>query len=539
MKLCFVWVSEFKGFKNLSLNLSSEFEFNYDSKEKLLTKGSNDDFYSGLFDEGIHEITAIVGKNGMGKSNCLELICTLVKGSLHQLNVDFISVIEDDGEFYITKTSSEEIKIDFPYSDFEIKGKTKGLNAIFFSNIYDNRFYNFSRDVINVTARNNYGYGKYRKIKSRGSLFSSQISLISKHKENLERYVDLKVPESIFMEVSINSSLSLLNLDYGFISAFRKRLNGIVLHDKKIICSLRFLFLTNLLTYINDYESDSLNSMIKFEENESTEGFLLNKIEELIQHIASMPNETNIKDGLSDLKKITKDWSLLRNIERNIEHLLPEAVNGRNRIPGTSTYKMKYNPKDDKLIRQLCEIFSSTRGVDFIWDGISSGSNAFLNLLTVLNDELNGTRNDTLICIDEGDLYLHPAWQIDFISILNKMLPNFFTGKIQLVLTTHSPFLLTDLPRDNVILLDNNKVVSKDKKNLKTFGSNLYELYQNAFFLNKQRFGTLASEHIKEVTDRIVAGNLSQSEEKRIRKFISLIGDKLLHNQLNGMINND
>lgn len=539
MKLCFVWVAEFKGFKNLSLNLSSEVNINYDNVEKHLTKSINDDFYSGLFDEGIHEITAIVGKNGVGKSNCLELICTLVKGSLHQLNVQFISVIEDDGEFYITNTVSEDITIDFPYSDFEIKGKTKGLNAIFFSNIYDNRFYNFSREVINVTARNNYGYGRHRQVRNRGSLFSSQIALISKHKDNLERYIDLKVPESIFMEIFINSSISQLKLDYSFISAFRKRLNGMVLLDKKLICSLRFLFLINLLTCLNNNESNTLNLTLKFEGNESTEGFLLNKIEECIQYLASLSNENDIKEDPTEFKKMSKDWSILRSIERNIEQLLPESAHERNRMPGSLTYKLKYNPKNDKIIRQLCEIFSTTRGVEFVWDGISSGSNAFLNLLTVLNDELNGTRNDTLICIDEGDLYLHPAWQIDFISILNKMLPNFFTGKIQLVLTTHSPFLLTDLPRDNVILLNNNKVVSKDDNKLKTFGSNLYELYQNAFFLNKQRFGTLASEHIKEVTGKIVMGNLSQLEEERIKKFISLIGDKLLHNQLYGMINND
>ena len=162
-----------------------------------------------------------------------------------------------------------------------------------------------------------------------------------------------------------------------------------------------------------------------------------------------------------------------------------------------------------------------------------------MTLLAVLNDKLKGTRNDTLICIDEGDLYLHPAWQIDFLHNLNKMLPKFFNAKLQLVLTSHSPFLLTDLPRDNVIILEDKHVVNKFEFPVRTFGSNLYELYNNAFFLEGKRFGSFAEAHIKNITNKIKDSELQGAELDSVEKFIDMIGDKLLRNVLKGLLKND
>jgi len=38
MKLCFIWVDNYKGFSNFSLNLSDDFHFQFDSPSKTLTK---------------------------------------------------------------------------------------------------------------------------------------------------------------------------------------------------------------------------------------------------------------------------------------------------------------------------------------------------------------------------------------------------------------------------------------------------------------------------------------------------------------------
>ncbi|MEM5644017.1 AAA family ATPase [Bacillus toyonensis] len=87
----------------------------------------------------------------------------------------------------------------------------------------------------------------------------------------------------------------------------------------------------------------------------------------------------------------------------------------------------------------------------------------FLTLFSRFNTITHEVSDNLLILIDEGDLYFHPQWQKDwlftFINIISYL---FQKTSIQIILTTHSPFILSDLPSGNVILLkkdDNKKYV--------------------------------------------------------------------------------
>lgn len=54
-----------------------------------------------------------------------------------------------------------------------------------------------------------------------------------------------------------------------------------------------------------------------------------------------------------------------------------------------------------------------------------------------------------LVLVDELDLHLHPTWQFGLIAALKQTLP-----RMQFVVTTHSPMLLSGLERDEIIILD-------------------------------------------------------------------------------------
>ncbi len=116
------------------------------------------------------------------------------------------------------------------------------------------------------------------------------------------------------------------------------------------------------------------------------------------------------------------------------------------------------------------------------------------------------------------------------------MLPNFSNYNIQLVLTSHSPFLLTDLPHSNVIILEEESVLLSENKDVRTFGSNIYDLYSTIFFLDNQRYGTFATNHIKNIIRKVSNRSYSNLEKEEIDKFINMIGDKFLHNQLKAML---
>ncbi|MGM9785351.1 MAG: AAA family ATPase [Candidatus Cryptobacteroides sp.] len=57
---------------------------------------------------------------------------------------------------------------------------------------------------------------------------------------------------------------------------------------------------------------------------------------------------------------------------------------------------------------------------------------------------------DGLVLIDELDLHLHPQWQKKIVSWLTSCFPN-----IQFVSTTHSPFIVQSLRKEQIINLDN------------------------------------------------------------------------------------
>lgn len=553
MRLCFIWIERFKGLSDISLNLSPEFKFKFDFKSTSLIKGINEQFISNLFSPTISSVTAIVGKNGSGKSNCLELICTVLDGSIHRIDTNFISVIEHDGTFYINHSFEEGFKASFPYLIIDDKKKAKGLNTILFSNVHDERLYQFTGDVIAVTANNGYGYGRYLnvKIKNSESLFSTQLNLIIKHNKILNDEIKIEIPQYISIDFRFIFSYRKPYHGGEFFRAFRKRISDMTSYESKLLCMIKYTFLIQLIDIKELYFRNQKTKNLEFKINELTDSFLNNSIIEIINEIKELESESEFTNTtFNDLfKKIKDNYENLIFINKEIDQLSVTLIDNPINLKKES-FKISFNKKNHRIIKRICEISDFNKTIRMDWIGISSGTKAYLTLLSVLYDKLLNKKNDHLICIDEGDLYLHPAWQIDFLYNLNKILPKFSSSQIQLVLTSHSPFLLTDLPRENIIIIDDKKVIEDNglDEKLKTFGSNIYELYNNAFFLEGKRFGSFAEEHISNIINKIEKNTNKDSgitntkdieNIDKIEKLINIIGDNLLRNSLKRLIKND
>lgn len=74
------------------------------------------------------------------------------------------------------------------------------------------------------------------------------------------------------------------------------------------------------------------------------------------------------------------------------------------------------------------------------------------HLLDKVTEETNG-----IVLIDEIDMHLHPSWQRKVIDSLHKTFP-----KVQFIFTTHSPTILTNVPKENIRILDNGKIYTPD-----------------------------------------------------------------------------
>lgn len=177
--------------------------------------------------------------------------------------------------------------------------------------------------------------------------------------------------------------------------------------------------------------------------------------------------------------------------------------------------------------------------LDFSY-GLSSGEMAFLNLFSKANKLLklikchNNVNGVTLI-IDEADMLLHPEWQRIYINSLVNFLKKVY-GEIyiHLLIATHSPIILSDIPKQNIIYLrcasDATTVVDSSTVHRESFGSNIFTLFNDAFFLPQGAIGEFAENKMKELLNDIKNGN-NKNNITKIKQRIELIGDDFIKKQ--------
>ncbi len=110
--------------------------------------------------------------------------------------------------------------------------------------------------------------------------------------------------------------------------------------------------------------------------------------------------------------------------------------------------------------------------------------------------------------IDEAELALHPQCQKQFIyHFVDFIETRFINHKVQIILTAHSPFILSDLPSNCIVLLkkENGKTIISDSlQSVKeTFGANIHELFTDAFFLQNGLMGEFSRKKISELIHEI------------------------------------
>ncbi|HDS1653547.1 TPA: ATP-binding protein [Stenotrophomonas maltophilia] len=112
--------------------------------------------------------------------------------------------------------------------------------------------------------------------------------------------------------------------------------------------------------------------------------------------------------------------------------------------------------------------------LSFELSGLSSGAEAlvrqFFKLSSAIDElRLNGAKN-LILMIDEGDAFLHIAWQQRYVDYLNRFIGRERGGfdSVQVIVASHSPVLMSDFPRDFLMTLG-----AGDGASQKSFGAPL------------------------------------------------------------------
>lgn len=131
----------------------------------------------------------------------------------------------------------------------------------------------------------------------------------------------------------------------------------------------------------------------------------------------------------------------------------------------------------------------------FSW-GMSSGESNMFSIFARMYDALKRCSKKSIILLfDELDSSFHPKWQQKIIGSLTQFLRvNYPEKKFQVILTTHSPVLLSDIPRENVIFM--RKDCNVETEHNQTFAANIASLYYDSFFMEKGSIGEVARNSI-------------------------------------------
>ncbi len=193
---------------------------------------------------------------------------------------------------------------------------------------------------------------------------------------------------------------------------------------------------------------------------------------------------------------------------------------------------------------------------DYGFRGLSSGEQQLANTIQTivyhlynLNSVHGAQDHNRLkyklvnIIFDEVELYFHPEFQRIFISELieaiRKVRHNNLDG-INIIFSTHSPFILSDIPSSNILRLEDGEISKKQFR--ETYGANIHNLLKDTFFLSKSHIGEFARLQIQKLinTLRVDDANKEQLEvfditPKELKNRITIIGEPIIVKKLTDM----
>ena len=145
------------------------------------------------------------------------------------------------------------------------------------------------------------------------------------------------------------------------------------------------------------------------------------------------------------------------------------------------------------------------------------------------------------IILDEIELYYHPDTQRllvnNLVNSLERVRRKMETGieSINICFITHSPFILSDIPSNNILRLSKG-VRNEFDMDKRTFGANIYDLLNDQFFFKHGYIGEFAFGKLNEVIGVLNDNkDVPRIEKRELRQTIELVGEEFLREKLLSM----
>jgi hypothetical protein len=511
MKLIALVIKQYdKLFKNQIFNFSDEYkvDFNFETNELKIDK--NPDYIENFYGNSIYNISPIVGINGVGKSTILNLIGYYYRAEDQNKDINqfFHVYLDTNRKFYLRDKN-------YNLSSVTIEGiAADKLDISGYSGTpkNDNLIY-----IMNEDRRPSGSYGVS--------------SLLDVHLAESSRWYILN---GIFEAYEVLYSRGLVSSSYKFsfgVSKYDipdKYLNGwenreffsclilkiivkickdfkYCLRDEEIeiyFIDGKYLPLFDKIKKEIEEKKDFINSLVNF----------LNYLEQFIHKYKTKEYSDSTKSRIVEIGYVEKNFD--------------------NRIEFEKLY-LDY----EELEKNALDLnYYDFRVIDEFYYNMSTGE---VNILKVISYvkwlQMNSSQGTCQLVVDELESGMHLEWSrsliiflVNYINEINKMGEMNF----QLIFTTHSPYMLSDIKPGNVIMLEKNQETgySECKVLQNTFAKNIQEIMKENLIDNI--YGDFALAKINSMISRLNREEMQEENEEVLLKEIHLISEPILHNKL-------
>lgn len=510
MKLIALVIKQYdEFFKNQIFNFSDEYKVSFDFETNELKIDKNPDYIENFYGESIYNISPIVGINGVGKSTILNLI-----GYYHRaedqnkdINQFFCIYLDTNGKFYLFDKN-------FDLSSIIIKElATNKLDISGYSGTpkNDNLIY-----IMNEDRRPSGSYG--------GS------SLLDVHLAESSRWYILN---GIFEVYEVLYSRGLVSSSYKFSFGVSKYdIPDKYLNDWENREFFSCLILKIIVKICKDFKYCLRDEEIERYFIDGNYLPLFDKIkteietEELKEFLNLLINFLNTLEQIINNYEI-KEYS--DSMETRIVEIGYGEKNFDNRIEFEKLY-LDY----EKLEKNAIDLkYYGFRAIDEFYYNMSTGEANILKVMSYVKWlQMNSFQGTCQLVVDELESGMHLEWSRTLINFLVNYINeiNRIGGmNFQLILTTHSPYMLSDIKPGNVIMLEKNQETgySEGKVLQNTFAKNIQEIMKENLIDNI--YGDFALAKIDSMISRL---NGEEGDEEELLKEIHLISEPILRNKL-------
>lgn len=601
MKLIYCYIEHFRNIENQDVSLSDEFDCRYRDSKIFMEKREKNPLMDYIYDNGfMSNLRIIVGKTGSGKTNFLQLIGmdwwnrkSTADGDAYLL----LYKMHNENDFFVeevglgNKTRAYCFTYDFDKHEIlkYIPAAYDDHEDTYIINAFD-RYAFASCPYDNVRQEQMFDNNQFipRKITQYGK------SSVSMECEFLKEYLSHFSEKSIKRRVSfvigwknwqnkIQSDLDekLIKREYW---TYKDRAeeqrdknlrngqyNKPIEYDKKSTSKSRFIhdLMVDFAIYLRKWAE-----LVEYEFPEKYYPYtgivydlgienprelpdgkkmgILKRIDWLCQYIDYHTDEITSNRGLvwqigSDIRDL---FHLLGKMDdkyfTDTEFSIPVMdidVNGKTVMRDVFERMEQYRPDQIGVFTECL--------LPYHWSYVSSGEYQYAKIWGVLEEYgvrvkmmtqgqkySEAIQPNLILLLDEPENYMHPEMCRTFIRNLNVLLskrnPN---TELQVLISTHSPFMLSDVMASQVIKMDydeNGKcVISESKKPY--YAANIHSIMADGFFL-EYTIGEQARIFLEDkfkLLQRLTCmnRNLSSSEKEEltmIRSLIPNIGDALI-----------